>query len=684
MDFKKNPKTDFEPAHKLSKEEARQEVEALREGIDHHDYLYYVKNKPEISDAAYDKLFRRLQKLEEIYPDLRSDTSPTRRVGAEPVEALKKVRHKRPMLSLNAAVKEEEVRAFHRFVQENMSAGKTVYVAEPKFDGLSVEVVYEKGRFSYGATRGNGEVGEDISENLKTIRTLPMRLRREKDIPPLLSVRAEVFMSKKGFQQLNREKIERGDEPFANPRNAAAGIMRQLDPGKVAGKPLDLFFYDILEVQEQDFDSHWEALRQLEGWGLKTESHAKKCTSFNDVRKYHQTMMKKREDLNYEIDGVVLKLEDLHLREKLGVRHRSPRWAMAWKFEPKEEVTRLEDIVVQVGRTGILTPVALLQPVNVGGVTVSRATLHNEEEVKRKDVRVGDKVRVARAGDVIPEVVERVKESGQERGEEFSMPDRCPACEAEVVRQGAYVLCPAGLSCPAQIVGRIIHYASREGLDIENLGEKTAKQLYEKNLVESVADLYRLSVDDLRKLEGFAEKSAKKLHEAIEKSKFPQIDRFLYALGIRHIGGRMAQVLAREFGSLEKLRKAKRNEVERIPEVGPEIAESVVDFFSRPENKKVLDDLENAGVKVKNMSKKGGELPLKGKTFVFTGNLENYTREGAKRAVEDLGGRATSSVSGQTDFLVSGEDPGSKLDEAKKHKVEVLDEKAFEELLEQG
>jgi DNA ligase (NAD+) len=622
MDFKKNPETDFKPAHKLSEEEAREEVEALREGIEHHDYLYYIKNKPEISDAAYDRLFRRLEELEEIYPDLRSDTSPTRRVGTEPVEELKKVHHKSPMLSLNAAVKEEEVRTFHRFVQENMGAGKTVYVAE-------------------------------------------------------------VFMSKKGFQQLNREKIERGEDPFANPRNAAAGIMRQLDPGKVADKPLDLFFYDILQVQEENFDTHWESLGRLEGWGLKTDSHAKKCTSFNDVRKYHQKMAKKREGLNYEIDGVVLKVDDLKVREKLGVRHRSPRWAMAWKFKPKEEVTRLEDIVVQVGRTGILTPVALLQPVDVGGVTVSRATLHNEEEVKRKDVRTGDKVRVARAGDVIPEVVERVKEPGQKRGKEFSMPGRCPACEAEVVRKGAYVLCPAGLSCPAQIVGRIIHYASREGLDIESLGEKTAKQLYEKNLVESVADLYRLSEDDLRELEGFAEKSAKRLHEAIEKSKSPRFDRFLYALGIRHVGGRMAQVLAREFGSLENLRKAKRSEVEKIPEVGPEIAESVVDFFSRQENKEVLIELEDAGVKIKSMPKKEGEMLLEGKTFVFTGSLEHYTREEAQKKVEELGGRATSSVSGETDFLVAGKDPGSKLNEAKKHKVELLDEKDFEKRLEQ-
>jgi DNA ligase (NAD+) len=681
MDFERNPKTDFKPARKLSKEEARKEVEALREGIDYHDYLYYVKNKPEISDATYDKLFRRLQELEENFPDLRSPTSPTRRVGAEPVAALKKVRHKTPMLSLNAAVKEEEVRAFHRFVEENMGAGKVVYVAEPKFDGLSVEVVYEKGCFAYGATRGNGEVGEDISENLKTIRTLPMRLRNEKHIPPLLSARAEVFMSKMGFQQLNRERLERGEEPFANPRNAAAGIMRQLDPGKVAGKPLDLFFYDILQVQEENIGTHWESLDYLQDRGLKTESHAKKCTSLKDVRAYHQEMSEKRDGLDYEIDGVVLKVDDLKVREKLGVRHRSPRWAMAWKFEPKEEITRLEDIVVQVGRTGILTPVALLQPVDVGGVTVSRATLHNEEEVKRKDVRTGDKVRVARAGDVIPEVVERVKEPGRKRGNEFSMPGRCPACGAEVVREGAYVLCPAGLSCPAQIVGRIIHYASREGLDIENLGEKTAKQLYEKNLVESVADIYRLSVDDLRNLEGFAEKSAIKLHEAVEKSKSPQLDRFLYALGIRHVGGRMAQVLAREFGSLENLRKAKRSELERIPEVGPEIAESVADFFSRSENKKVLDDLQAAGLEIKSMPKKEREMPLKGKTFVFTGNLESYTREEAKRKVEELGGRATSSVSGETDFVVAGADPGSKLDEARKREVEILDEKEFEKVL---
>jgi DNA ligase (NAD+) len=629
MDFKKNPKTQFKDTDKMSQEEAKEEVEALREGIEYHDTLYYIKNQPEISDSTYDKLFRRLQELEEAFPDLRSDTSPIRRVGAEPVDKLKKVDHAAPMLSLNAVLDENEAKDFDDFVHRNTKADMIVYALEPKFDGLSVEIVYEDGSFQYGATRGNGEVGEDISENLKTIHTVPLRLQRN-GIPSFLSVRGEVFMSKKGFQELNKKRIERGEDPFANPRNAAAGIMRQLDPKNVKDKPLDIFFYDALKIEGQEFSSHQELLEKFARWGLKTDPHTTTASSFEEVAKYREKLSQERDQLDCEIDGIVIKVDDYGQRAHLGIRHRSPRWALAWKFPPKEEVTTLEEIVVQVGRTGILTPVALLQPVDVGGVTVSRATLHNEDEVKRKDVRPGDTVRIARAGDVIPEVVERIKEPGKKRGKPFSMPGKCPVCGSETMREGAYTLCPAGLSCPAQLIGRLIHYASRNALNIEGLGEETVKTLVHKELVKEMADLYHLSVDDILGLEGFAEKSARQLHEAIQATKKPRLDRFLYALGIRHIGERVARILAQRYQSLETLQKADREDLEKIPEIGPEIAESVEQFFRQEENQNVLSRLEKIGFKVQDMPGKKGALPLEGKTFVFTGSLEDFTRDEAE------------------------------------------------------
>jgi DNA ligase (NAD+) len=490
-------------------------------------------------------------------------------------------------------------------------------------------------------------------------------------------------MSKKGFQALNQERIEKGLEPLANPRNTAAGTMRQLDPGKVAGRPLDVYFYDVLKIEGARLSTHWDSLAHLRAWSLKTDPANRKASCANDVKIYHRDLAQKRENLDYEIDGVVVKLDSYDLRERLGVRHRSPRWALAWKFKPKEEITALEKIVVQVGRTGILTPVALLQPVNVGGVTVSRATLHNAEEIRKKDVRPGDTVRVVRAGDVIPEILERIKRPGKKRPTPFSMPDECPACGSRVQRQGAYYLCPAGLSCPPQLIGRIAHYASREALGITGLGEQTAKDLARKELVKDIADLYRLGVDDLIALQGFAEKSAAQLHKAIQNAKNPRMDRFLYALGIRHVGPRMAQILARHYQSLEKLKNADRDELEKIPEVGAEIADSVRRFLRQKENRRVLKRLEKAGLQVRKFPAGKDGRPLGGKTFVFTGSLANYTRLEAEDLVETLGGRATSSVSGNTDYLVTGENPGSKLEEARKGNVKIIEEKAFAEMVDQ-
>ncbi len=684
MDFKKNPSARFKDIRKLSKEEARAEVEDLREGIEYHNYLYYVKDEPRISDAAYDRLFRRLQELEEAFPEFQSATSPTRKVGAPPVEGLKKVRHTAPMLSLNSALNEKDVLDFEKFIRRNVDEEKVSYVLEPKFDGFSVEVIYRDGVFERGATRGDGETGEDISENLKTIRPLVLRLQKRggEKFPSLLAVRGEVIMARAAFQKLNKSRVEKGEIPFANPRNAAAGIMRQLDSKRVADKPLDIFFYEILRVEGfPGLFTHWEELERLPKWGLKTYPHNGRAGGFEEIKAYRDQLAAEREDFEFEIDGVVIKLDELRLRDKLGTRERSPRWALAWKFPPKKEVTTLADIVVQVGRTGMLTPVALLEPVDVGGVTVSRATLHNEDEVRKKDVRVGDKVRVARAGDVIPEVVERIEEPGKRRGKEFSMPGKCPVCESEVFREGAYYFCPAGLSCKAQLIGHILHYASRNAMNIEGLGDKIAGQMVEKGMVADIADLYSLAMDDILGLEGFADKSAANLRGSIRSASKARLDRFLYALGIRHVGQHVARVLAERFRNLDSLRRANPEELEATEGVGPEIARSVAKFFAQDENDQVLKKLAKAGVTVEDMPAVAAAGPLEGKSFVFTGELGKYTRDEARKLVENLGGRATSSVSKATNYVVAGRSPGSKLKDAEKLGVTVIDEAAFERLV---
>lgn len=667
----------------MSAKEARGEVDALREAIDYHDYLYYVKNQPEISDARYDKLFHRLEELEKEFPELQSENSPTRRVGAPPVDKLEKVKHASPMLSLNAALEEKEAKNFYDFIGKQHPDETVDFVLEPKFDGFSVELVYESGVLKYGATRGDGVTGEDITRNLKTIHAVPLRLRRENHVPALLSVRGEVFMPKKGFQELNKQRVENGEEPFANPRNAAAGIMRQLDPKKVADKPLDILFYEVLHSDDHHPPSHWESLKRFSRWGLKTCPDNEKASSFKDIAGYHEKISSKRDDLEYDLDGIVIKVNDYEKRQALGTRHRSPRWAFAWKFPSKKEVTTLRDIVVQVGRTGILTPVALLEPVDVGGVTVSRATLHNADEVKKKDVRPGDQVRIERAGDVIPEVVERVKRPGQKRAAPFRMPENCPACGASVYREGAYYICPAGLACIPQLVDRITHYGSRDALDIEGLGTKTAEALVRNDLVKDIADLYALSKDDIASLEGFSDKSSRQLHDAVQNKNKPRLDRFLYGLGIKQVGRHMAQILAAEFRSLEKVKSATKEDLEKIPEIGPETARSISRFFKRKENRRVLDKMADADVVVQDMPVSEKPLPLKGKNFVFTGSLENYTRSEAENRIEDLGGKASSSVSSNTDYVVAGADPGRKLEQAESEQVEIVNEREFEELLKQ-
>lgn len=679
--YYRQARRDFADPERLDVESAREQAEELRDALEYHNYRYYVKNDPAVSDDVYDRLFSRLVELEDTFPELEDPSSPTRRIGAPPSDELSRVGHTAPMLSLNSALQEGAVRDFWDFVQQHSASQELMFVAEPKLDGLSVEIVYESGRFIRGSTRGDGYHGEDISENLKTIRTLMLRLPNTESLPERVAVRGEAIMSRSGFQSLNRERAERGQDPFANPRNAAAGALRQLDPSKVPGRYLDVFFYSVLQPRLPDVRNHWDVLERFSRWGLRTSELNARVGSFSELQTYYQDLRDRREELNYEIDGLVVKVDDLALREALGTRERSPRWALAWKFPPRKEVTRITEITVQVGRTGILTPVALLEPVNVGGVTVSRATLHNADEVHRLDVRPGDRVRVIRAGDVIPEVHSRIEEEDQGKREPaFHMPRRCPACGTHVVREGAYHLCPAGLSCPPQLARRIEHYASREAMDIDTLGHKNAQQLVNRGLVMDLRELYRVSEEDLQHLEGFAEKSAAKLHRAIHESTDVPLDRFLYALGIRHVGNHVARVLAREFRTVEALSHASREELQATEEVGPEIADAVYDFFHDSSNLEVVHGLLDAGVSPR-APQTGAAAALAGKTIVFTGSLEAYTRSEAEQAVERLGGRAASSVSGNTDYLVVGENPGSKLEDAREQGVTVLDEQAFTELL---
>lgn len=661
------------------REDARRRIEELREAIDRHDRLYYVENAPEISDAEYDRLFAELEELEEEHPDLVTDASPTRRVGVDPVSELGEVRHVTPMLSLQAVRGKDGIAAFLDRLADETDQKAPEVVAEPKFDGLSVEVVYEDGRFARGSTRGDGETGEDISHTMRTIRALPLRLARSDELEGQLAVRGEAILPKSSFQALNKARVERGQDPFANPRNAAAGVLRRQDPAEAGRTRLAVTFYDATGIDTDAAPTQWDLLDRLRDMGLPVIGERKRCASLDDAASFHEAQEAARDALDFEIDGIVLKLDARADREVLGVRSRSPRWAIAWKFPPRTEETRIADIVVGVGRTGAMTPVALLDPVDVGGVTVARATLHNIEEVHRKDLRVGDTVRIERAGDVIPEVAERVPQPGVERSDPFEMPDQCPSCGAKAERRGPLTYCPAGIACPAQLKGRLVHYASREAMDIEGLGERTARQLVERGLVADIADLYDLSAADLAKLDGFAEKSAETLHDAIHDRRDVPLDRFLVALGIRHVGRDAARRLAQAFGTLDALRAASGAEIEDIDGIGAETAESVAAFFSEEKNGEVIDRLLAAGVSPDPMARKGDAL--EGRTFVLTGALENWTREEATEEIERRGGRVTSSVSGRTDYVVAGSDPGSKLDDAREEGVEVLDEDAFARML---
>jgi DNA ligase (NAD+) len=662
-------------------ETVRKKAEKLREEIEYHNTRYYVLDQPEISDAQYDRLMRELEKLEEQYPELGTPNSPTQRVGAPPLEAFEIVIHTLPMLSLANAFDESETKEFDKRVKKFLGTSSDIeYVTEPKLDGLAVELIYGRGQFVVGSTRGDGVNGENITQNLRTVKTIPLQLiRKEIPIPERLEVRGEVIMQLNRFRELNRKREEAGEPLFANPRNASAGSVRQLDSKITAGRPLEIYCYGIGEVRGHTFKSHWEILQTFPKWGLRVNSHIQKCKNIDEVIEYYHEMNERREKLPYEIDGIVIKVNRLDLQTRLGEISRSPRWALAFKFQPKQETTKILDIIVQVGRTGALTPVAVMEPVKVGGVEVSRATLHNQDEVDKKDVRIGDTVIIQRAGDVIPEVVQVTESKRTGKEKKFKMPSKCPVCGAEVIKEEAIHRC-IGLDCPAQLKGRIRHFASKRAMDIDGLGVKLIDQLVETGLVKDVADLYDIKKEQLIDLERMADKSAQNIIDAIEGSKTKPLSKFLYALGIRHVGESTAEDLARHFTRLDDFFHLSEEDLMEVEGIGPEVAASVHQFFKDKKNKESIERLKKAGVKV--VEPKGKEKgKLAGKTFVFTGALKDVGRDEARNLVESLGGVTASSVSKKVDFVVVGEDPGSKYDKAKELGIKILTEEEFKKMV---
>ncbi len=672
---------------KLSKEEAKKRIEELRELINYHNYRYYVLNDPVISDAEYDELFRELQELEEMYPEFITPDSPTQRVGAPVKEGFRPVRHSLPMLSLQDARNEDEIREFDARIKRFLNLPMNIlieYSVEPKYDGLSCEIVYRDGRLEVASTRGDGYVGEDVTPNVKTIKTVPLRLIKADDlpIPSLLEVRGEVLMSKRDFEELNKELIRKGEKPFANPRNAASGSLRQLDPSVTAKRRLDFITWGIGLVEGVTFKKHSEIIDALGKWGFKTANPRVVVKGIDGVIQFYREMEKRRDDFEYELDGIVVKVNDLELWERLGTTARSPRYAIAAKFKPRQRTTRIVDVVYQVGRTGTITPVAILEPVEVGGVIVSRATLHNFDEVERLGVMIGDKVLVQRAGDVIPDIVMVIKEERTGKEKPIQPPKECPVCGADVVREGAYYKC-VNASCPAKLVQALRHMASRRALDIEGLREKTARLLVEKGFIKDLADIFYLTKDKLLELPGFAEKSADNLLKGIEKAKNPTLAKFIYALGIPNVGEYTAGVLAEHFRTWERFSKATYDELLAIKGIGPETAMSIVKFFKEPRNMEMIEKMFKAGVKPQSLEVIK-DSPFAGKVVVFTGALSSMTRDEAKSWVERLGGKVSNSVSRKTDLVVVGENPGSKYQRAQQLGIKMVNEEEFLKMIEEG
>lgn len=668
----------------MSVAEISKRIEELRAQINEHNYRYYVLDDPAIPDADYDRLFRQLVDLEQQYPELVTPTSPTQRVGDKPLKSFPEIKHEIPMLSLENAFDEEEMTAFDRRVRERLgTTSEITYLAETKLDGLAISLLYRDGQLARAATRGDGSFGEDVTQNVRTIRCIPLSLLGT-DVPATIEVRGEVFMTKDGFRKLNQNQQDAGEKIFANPRNAAAGSLRQLDPKITAERPLSFFAYGMGQCSN-DFQvhAHAELLACVQKWGVPTSPETKPVVGLKDCLSYYRAIEKRRQDLPYEIDGVVFKVNERRLQEQLGFVSRAPRWAIAYKFPPQEALTQVLDIDVQVGRTGALTPVARLAPVFLSGVTVTNATLHNEDEVVRKDIRVGDTVVVRRAGDVIPEIVRVVKERRPTRTREFKMPAHCPVCNSSVTREQeeAVIRCSGGLYCPAQCIQSIIHFASRRAMDIDGLGEKLVEQLYQQRLVGNVADLYGLNRDRVAGLERMGGKSADNLLAALARSKATRLERFIYALGIREVGEATARNLARHFGNIEKLMHADIAQLEQVPDVGPVVAKHIRGFFSEQHNQQIISRLLAAGIHWPEQELSGAGNALQGRTFVLTGTLTSMTRDEARERLQSLGARVSGSVSKKTDYVVAGEEAGSKLQKARELGIEILEETALLKLL---
>ncbi len=663
----------------MDKEAAEKRIAELREEINYHNYLYYVLDSPEIADAEYDRLMHELFELEKHYPELITTESPTRRVGAPPLKEFNSVTHTIPLLSLANTETEEDTFEFDRRIKRLLHLKEEdpiEYVAEPKLDGLAVELVYEKGILKIGSTRGDGFTGEDVTLNIKTIRTVPLNLMSKfTPMPDRLEVRGEVFIRLKDFQAWNKTREESGEPLFANPRNAAAGSLRQLDSGITSKRPLDIYFYGVGELSGRKLETQTDILDELKNLGLKINPLNKICRSITEAIAWYKEIGNKRDSLEYEIDGVVIKVNSLELQERLGSVARSPRWAVAYKFEPRQATTKILRIEAQVGRTGILTPVAIMEPVRIGGVTVSRSTLHNQDEIDRKDVRAGDWVLIQRAGDVIPEVVKVIISKRCGDAQPYHLPEKCPVCGSEVLKEDVYYRC-TGINCPAQLMERIKHFASRRAMDIEGLGEKLTEQLVNKGLVKNISDIYYLTKEQISGLERMADKSAQNLIDALESSKERELPRIVFALGIRHVGEQTGKLLASKFGSIENIMNADEEELQTIDSVGPEIAQSVVKFFKQDDNKNEIERLKSAGIKF-HAIKITKEDKLKDKVFVFTGALRTFSRDEAKEKVEVLGGHVSSGVSKNTDFVVAGEDTGSKAGKARELGVKIITEEEF-------
>jgi DNA ligase (NAD+) len=668
----------------MARGKAAQEIEKLREKIRRHEYLYYVLDRPEISDAEFDRLMQRLQKLEAEHPALVTPDSPTQRVGGQPREGFVKVRHRRPLLSLDNAYSFEELGEFDRRVREGTGRKQLDYVCEHKFDGFSISVLFEGGGYARAVTRGDGREGEDVTPNVKTIRVLPLRVDKAKfkkaKLPPDFEVRGEVIMTRKAFEQMNREQEERGQRVFANPRNAAAGSVRVLDPTITARRRLDLFAYALFADGRVFQARHSEVLKTLKELGFHVNPYWQKCRGLDEVIRYCQQWEKKREKLSYEIDGIVIKVDETALWEELGATAKAPRWAVAYKYAARQAETLVNKIDVQVGRSGTLTPVAFLEPVPVGGVTVSRSTLHNMDEIERLGVHEGDTVLIERAGEVIPHVLKVVKHGKREKS--FRMPERCPECKSRVHKaEGEVAYRCVNAACPARVKESLLHFAGRSAMKIDGLGGKIVDQLVRKGLVKDFSDLYRLRQDDVVPLERMAEKSASNLLSEIEASKTAGLARLIFALGIRFVGERTAQLLAEHFGSMEELEKASVEELLEVEEVGEKIADSIVEFFTEKANREVLKRLRRAGLQMDERRARPKDARLRGRTFVLTGTLEKWSREEAKELIEALGGKVTGSVSKKTNYVVVGTDPGSKLGRARSLGVETLDEAQFAQLV---